>query len=153
MKYLLAIVFFLPLYVFAHGGHQAFYVIEKGKSAWTLTVKMETADIETELESKGLKADYMPLGIEQYLKENLVISINEAVVNRTFNSSYSSRGYTFCSFDMTEVPEELKKIQITNTCFKDYDHSYDNLISIIVDGEEVSFKMDANRTEIIHDFK
>ena len=153
MKQLLLVILFLPMMSFGHGGHQAYYVIENLESGWTLTVKMESPDITEELEKNELNTNYMPLGIENYLKGRLEIEFDDQVATRTFNSSYTSRVYIFCSFSLDVQDAEIEKIRVQNTCFKDFDHEYYNLVEIVNNGQKVSYKLDAKRTEVTHNFE
>ncbi len=154
MKFRYSIVFLLlPFLASSHGGHEAFYTIEQQESEWTMLVKMEMADIRKELEKNQISTGNLGSGINDYLLDRFSVKVNDVSLKMEFISSFEQKGYISCRFHLTPAVQAVEVIQIDNRCFEDFDHLYHNLVTVIVKGENISYKMTKDRQTISHQFK
>lgn len=137
--------------VLAHGGHKAFFTIEKVEGDFILIVKMEENDIRTELKKNDFSTDNLQISINNYIKDKMSIKLNGSELQFEFTSSYNSKGYIFLKYK-SPVKAEPQSIEIKNTCFKNFDHLYYNIVRIHIDEIDVTYKMSDKRQSIEHKF-
>ncbi len=113
---------------------------------------MEAHDLERELKKYQISADNLSVGLGKYLKNRFSMKVDGQLLERKFESSYTSKGYLYCTYDLGSENKDPKKLEVKNTCFKGYDHNYHNFVIIRIAGQEVRYKMTDIRSSIQHNF-
>ena len=111
------------------------------------------ADIRKELEKNQISTGNLGPGINDYLQDRLSVRVNDISLKIEFISSFEQKGYISCRFHLAPAVEEVEEIKIDNRCFEDFDHLYHNLVTVIVKGENINYKMTKDRQTISHQFK
>lgn len=138
----------------AHAGHQAFFDFEVIDGQLGLIVKMEQYDLIAVLaeEDPCDETTNITWCAARYIKENFECIINGTASALEMEESKENEGYLMVTFGLN-APEQVETIEVENTCFVNYDPSYENIIRFNFQGESVSYKMTDTRTCISHNFQ
>ena len=138
---------------FVHGGHQAFFTIRAEGEQLSLVVKLEEIDITAVTKTENSCAPDLGLALcaQQYLQANFHCRINTHLVRPELESFVSQQGVLILKFSLPVSEKTVNQIEVQNTCFNQYTHdqAYESIVRFALAGQDKSFKMDRQRTQII----
>ena len=143
-----------------HGLNMATFEIFQEGQTYQLRASLDREDL-----GRSVLTNYRELGqpgdweamkpfIARYLKSNFQLIINAHCVDiQVKEVSYTQNLVTISAELPLQVFEEVKTIQVLNTCLIDYKSRHSNVIRATLNGRERSFLLNSDRIRTIIDYR
>ena len=153
MKFLLALLIFVPVVMSGHDGHKVYFTFSAGENAIDVEVRLDQEEFTEELRKHSVCTEEMDQLVcsLNYIKKNLVVSINGNEVDLQFVSTTTIDDTMVLLFGIVLDPAHMRSINIHNTCFAFSSHSTSNIMRFLFN-EDVTYKMDRQRVDLYHEF-
>ena len=153
IKTLLIIALLVPVVMFGHDGHTAYYTFSGGDNAIDIEVRIDSAEFSEELRTHSVCPEESSLTVcgLNYIKKNLDVSINGDDVELQYVSSFTDGRYSVVLFGIIVDPIHVRTIAIHNTCFVFSKHATSNIVRFLF-AEDVVYKLDQQNVDLYHEF-
>jgi len=145
----LLFTFLIASFNMLHVGQMAEYKIYNKGNTILMKVILEDHEIRSFDFGNTCESNETPsICSKHHILKNLLVKINDDLILFEFENSYTDNGHLTLNFKGKMKPNSIKKIDISNTCFFEFDSSYRNRLAISLGKFEGSYMLTKNKNKI-----